>query len=532
MHTVGLTVEQIAERFSDRLSMRLHAGENGVKKVVERLAVMETADFDLGAQPEGMLVLTTLSFIEGAGVEPVIRLMGLNPAALAVKTSRYVAKIPQEIEKAAEEYAVPLFEISGGVFFSEAIRLITAAIVSADESPDNQTRRRAQILEKYMNDEPLEIILDSLGRILGKTCFFIDIHGDLLGSCLMPGAESEEALARLGAKLLKQSFLIHKRERYFYCEDNTVFPCLAGGNMLGVLVILGMRTLTEECEELVLQTLSYITVRVCERKIAEQGERAAAGSVLDEVLFQEHKSAEIIRRRLENDGFQLQELYAFVILSLREPEPRSARFGLVEFCCSQIERSFENLLIRRDRGGITCLVSFREDSPLARKGGLATRIIAFTKRIMPAGSELFDIGFSLVQSDPSALTDGFLQAQSAITRGRIYRPEKHIYDYASFIMQGILAQAKDTQEYKWLKKNVADALTERDSLYESGLWDALGALFRLRSLKLAADELHIHISTLRYRLQKIKDITGLDFFSAYGNYVLHTAYLIWMEQKN
>ena len=111
--------------------------------------------------------------------------------------------------------------------------------------------------------------------------------------------------------------------------------------MLGVLVILGMRTLTEECEELVLQTLSYITVRVCERKIAEQGERAAAGSVLDEVLFQEHKSAEIIRRRLENDGFQLQELYAFVILSLREPEPRSARFGLVEFCCSQIERSFE-----------------------------------------------------------------------------------------------------------------------------------------------------------------------------------------------
>ena len=108
-----------------------------------------------------------------------------------------------------------------------------------------------------MNDEPLEIILDSLGRILGKTCFFIDIHRDLLGSCLMPGAESEEALTRLGAKLLKQSFLIHKRERYFYCEDNTVFPCLAGGNMLGVLVILGMRTLTEECEEQVLQTLSY-----------------------------------------------------------------------------------------------------------------------------------------------------------------------------------------------------------------------------------------------------------------------------------
>ena len=169
---------------------------------------------------------------------------------------------------------------------------------------------------------------------------------------------------------------------------------------------------------------------------------------------------------------------------------------------------------------------------MARKGGLATRIIAFTKRIMPAGSELFDIGFSLVQSDLSALTDGFLQAQSAITRGRIYRPEKHIYDYSSFIMQSILAQAKDTQEYKWLKKNVSDALTERDSLYESGLWDALDALFRLRSLKLAADELHIHISTLRYRLQKIKDITGLDFFSAYANYVLHTAYLIWMEQKN
>lgn len=71
---MGISALRIKELFEDRLSLRLKAGEAGMGRVVEKLAVMETEDFYLGAEPRGMFVLTTLSFVQkdGAGMEAVI----------------------------------------------------------------------------------------------------------------------------------------------------------------------------------------------------------------------------------------------------------------------------------------------------------------------------------------------------------------------------------------------------------------------------------------------------------------------------
>ena len=92
-------------------------------------------------------------------------------------------------------------------------------------------------------------------------------------------------------------------------------------------------------------------------------------------------------------------------------------------------------------------------------------------------------------------------------------------------------QCTDTQEYQWLEKQVMEPLSERDRLYESDLWETLAVLFRAQSLKAAANDLHIHISTLRYRIQKIEEVTGFDYLSPYGNHVLHTAYILWQDKQ-
>lgn len=160
------------------------------------------------------------------------------------------------------------------------------------------------------------------------------------------------------------------------------------------------------------------------------------------------------------------------------------------------------------------------------------RLAAFRNNALTSHSEMVDIGISLVQTDAAAMTQSSSQAKTAITLGRLYRKEKHVYPYSSFVIQGMLYHCTEMQEFKWLEQQIVNPISERDELYESCLWETLGVLFQGSSLKEAANDLHIHISTLRYRIQKIKDLTGFDYLTPYGNFVLHTAYLIWLDKQS
>ena len=532
---MGISALRIKELFEDRLSLRLKAGEAGMGRVVEKLAVMETEDFYLGAEPRGMFVLTTLSFVQkdGAGMEAVIGLIRAGVSVLGVKINRYFNEIPRDIVDVADQYGIPLFEIGSDIHFSNVIRLITEEIVMESAGGKDETAsRHAQLLRKYMNDEPLEAILGSLGEMIGASCFFIDVQSRILASYQFPQRASNRNISLLGNKLLKKSLNYGRKKHCFYDEKDAVFLCQAGETLLGVLVIMDQGQLPRECEEVVWQALSYIVVRVCEQRITERQSAMDQGSgLLDQVLFQQQREGAVIRNHLKNGGFELLDRYAFIVVARRETGGGEVSSAPMEYCGAQLRNCFERCIIKWDSHGIKCLITFPKDSSMAQSGVLADRMIAFRNQYLSSDEHFFDIGLSLVQDDPCEITRSFLQAQAAIEHGRIYRPEKHIYDYAAFLVQGLLHQAQGTQEYNWLCQNVVEPISERDRLYESGLWETLDVLFRVRSLKVAANDLHIHISTLRYRLQKVKDVTGLDFLTAYGNYVLHTAYLIWMENN-
>lgn len=530
---MGISSGKIKELFENKLSLRLLAGSCGLDRTVERLAVMETEDFCLGAEPKGMFVLTTLSFVQkdGGGIEAVVALMSEGLSALGIKINRYVNQVPQAILDAAEIYGVPVFEVDGGILFSNMIRLVTEAIVVDEGGKSGLATGHTKLLRKYMNDEPLEAILNSLGEAIGCSCFFVDVRGCILATYTFPAHPENRNYAAIGGKMLEKSLMFTKKEYCFYEGKDAAFLCRAGETLLGVLAVLNMKALSKECEDIVLQTISYVAVRICEQRIVENRSLTdQGGCLLDQVLFRDYSEGEEIRSYLKDGGFDLLDRYAFVVISRRESRG-IAGTAPIEYCQAQLQRSFEHCLLKWDHDGIKCLITFGQDSPLARNGGLTDRMTAFQNRFFASGKEYFDIGLSLIQDDPCEMTRSYLQARQAIVQGKIYRPGRHLYDYSAFLIQGLLYRARDTQEYRWLNEWVVKPISERDRIYKSGLWETLDVLFRVRSLKTAASELHIHITTLRYRLQKVKDITGFDFLSAYGNYVLHTAYLIWIENK-
>lgn len=522
---MSLTIAQLSERFSEELSMKIRAGEAGVGRTVNRFGVMETADFNTGAEPDGMFVLTTLSFVSenGSGLEAVRKLIRSGPAGVGIKTKRYFAEIPDQIVQCAEENRVPLFEITSDVTFSSFIRTATEAIVM-----DTYSMR----MFKAAHYSSLAKILETLGEMLGGTCFFMDVSGDITVGHEVSAGKSDANFRKIGNQMLGKFLRNAKDHNCFYEEGAAAFPCYAGGIFLGLLVWVGPARLTEMSESIVFMTLSYIAVQICERRISQFAASVdAEQNLLSQILFAEQGNGALIKSRMKDIGFELLDAYVFVLLSVREEYVDACGPEVIEYCRSQMARRFKNSTMSWGRTSVKCLITFSDAEAPQREEDIRSRLVAFRNGELSSVSDMIDMGVSFIQNDSAELRQSYLQAQTAISLGRLYRPSKHIYSYHAFAIQGMVHRCTDLQEYRWLQRHVVDPLSERDRFYESGLWETLSVLFRVRSLKVAADELHIHISTLRYRLQKIMEITGFDYLSSYGNYVLHTAYIIWMNQK-
>ena len=61
--------------------------------------------------------------------------------------------------------------------------------------------------------------------------------------------------------------------------------------------------------------------------------------------------------------------------------------------------------------------------------------------------------------------------------------------------------------------------------------ETLSCVVENATLEQAAKKQNIHVNSVRYRLQKIKNICGLDFFNQNEKYIMIIAYMIYKNRK-
>lgn len=526
---MGITVAQLMEKYSHVFSLELQTGEGGLSNTIQRIGVMETEDFATGSDANGLFVISTLSFAVNnpETLDAVIRLIQAQPAGLAIKTKRFFNEIPAAVLACAEACNVPLFEFTANVPFSRFITDVSKTLAEEELCIDEKIVSKARHLRKYMSSEPLEEILSDLDSTLGTECFFIDVYGSIVTS-----REAHRNYSVLGGRLLERGISFsHTRERIIE-DGTTAFVCRTGNVFLGLLVFVDVGSITEEMEDIIELSLSHVAVRVCEMRISRaDGTVESTQNLLNQIMLLEKGDNRMMRNRIRDLGLELLDQYVFVVMAIREELPLCVKSALIEYCEAQLQNRFENIILAEDRSGLRCLITFSAQDNLAQKNAIYNRLSAFRNSALASHSEMIDIGISLVQTDASAMAQGSTQAKNAVSLGRLYRNEKHVYSYSSFVIQGMLHHCTEMQEFKWIEQQIIAPISERDALYDSCLWETISILYQVPSLKEAANKLHIHISTLRYRIQKIKDLTGFDFLNTYGNYVLHTAYLIWLDKQ-
>ncbi|MFP7170732.1 CdaR family transcriptional regulator [Terribacillus halophilus] len=152
-------------------------------------------------------------------------------------------------------------------------------------------------------------------------------------------------------------------------------------------------------------------------------------------------------------------------------------------------------------------VSYNEEIVVLKAAGSKWGLNHFLERLQKISSENVRMGIGRVANQLNQLKASFSQAKNAIMVGSKLDPDRNCFPYEKYQLEIMLS--------KVIREEDKSAFSYYDNLLDQGrkgeLIDTLEAYIREGGeLNKIAESLFIHRNTLRYRLDKIAELTGKD----------------------
>lgn len=525
---MGITVADLLKLNIYRENAQAVVSE-GLKNEVQYFTVMEAPDFHFDSLTAHVFILTTLSAHHDSleEVNRIIRgLCETNVAAIGIKLGRFINEIDPSTIEIVQEYHVPLITFSQNVFFREILSSSLALI--------SDTQRVIIDQINIMNRELFDAILHhcSWKQLIKLLCDKIECYGccmDAMGTRIAEASSLTVDLDVNAVRAAMDRFFVQQeevtRQNYMQCGNIIIFPCRAKQEFLGVLCIVVEDNRTELVLPLAEAIANALSVKFLEHNLKVQTEREMVASILDDVLFSEHKDENVIIDRLTLLNFEPQEHHVLVVIKGRDndfSERNSSR--TLDVIQNLFQQRFESTVVFVRGSRYIALLSYKNE----KKAATMSKIMEYcSTSIEKVTHQRLDIGCSMPVTDFREMPECYQQAKHALQYGRMVHPESRVYLYDDYFEMGLISYGLHTNAGDTFFKCIINPILEYDRKYKSELWPTLECCFFHSTLENVSAKLYIHISTLRYRLQKIQALTGYNYFDIKGRMSLYMAYLLY-----
>ncbi|MDR3587170.1 MAG: PucR family transcriptional regulator ligand-binding domain-containing protein [Desulfosporosinus sp.] len=523
---MAVTLSELCATELFRSGFRLIAGSGGLDREVRHVTVMEVPDFPDYMQ-ENVFVLSTLYSMkdsESLLQEVMTKLGKCRIAGLAIKIDRFVEQVPSCMVQLAEEFDLPLFSMSKEITFREVINTVLSEVINEQFGTIKCLHEQYELLlGSVLEGDKIGTFLDNLGKILDCYCACVATSGKILAQ-YRPTPEDDVGVELLLQDEAYRSSPVVSPAQY---GDFYLFPCLAHQHVLGHIIVKMTKQPNDRELLLIKQVVGFVSIKLLEKHLMIETEQRMVTAIADEILFRRYQDESIVQDRVQLLGLNPQKHHMVLLLSFRSKDDSADSLQIVKRqWFVRLQTEFPNSAVFLKAPEIVVIISLPEKSPLLSDAYLRRTLKTFLKGRPEKESNDVDIGYSFLVKDMRRLPDCYEQAQKAVALGRTFKPESNVFCYSDFIKEGLLLRGIDTTEHRILIKQIINPIKEYDCKYHAELWLTLGTCLAASSLEKAAQELHIHSSTLRYRLGKIKTLTNIDFFSAEGRLSLNLTYIL------
>ena len=520
---------------------KLIAGAEGLDHTVEWVRLMETPE----VQPRaGDLLFTTGFPIKDdpdAQIRLVSRIADSGGAGLVVRPMPYLRKLPPEMVTEADRLQVPLFTVSAGVQLIDLMAPLLERIINAEHW---RLKRSIEIHHRFT-----ELVLD--GKGVNEICRTL---ADLLESAVVVEDASFHLLAHAGGSadphrketILRQGtpqrVLFDPQIQRMLREvearrgplkvpafphlgmsrERLIAPILAANQVLGYISVLDHPPHNEELAFMAIEQAALVlALSIAKERELSEVEGRVRGEFLEDLLHGTYGEEPAAQRRARHVGYPLHGDHIVMLVDIDDFRGFNRTRQISEDAIQALKREF----LRRVTGIVRAsypraLVQGRSDQvvsllPLgAESGDHQARSHAIGMQVQQVIADwkpgfTVSVGFSGPTQAPGGVAGALREVTSVMESLARFKRWGQVVAVPELGLTGLLAAVTDERLVDYSRRHLGP-LIEHDTTRKGSLVPTLRAYLETGEQQQAAQRLRIHPNTLRYRLDRIREISAVD----------------------
>jgi purine catabolism regulator len=531
-----VTVEQIL-RLGALGQARVLAGTRGLDHAVTSVTVGEVPDIAEWLSG-GEIVLSTMFALTNDTDRQrdfCRRIMAAGAAALFVKPKRFVGSFPIDVLEIAEKRGFPIIEVPQEVRWTRIMQEAMEVLIDRQASMLEKSQEiHQQLLEVVISGGGWSEVASAAARLIDKPVLVLDVSLEPLGvSADFPWPEGElhrlldrpavrpqfESLARSPSKLLH---LVEEGVPPLFAV-----PIVVSHSCLGYVCTITERDELDEMERVALENAATVAaVEMARDQVRFETEVRLKGDFVDDLIGGRFSNEDSLLRRANFLGCDVSRGATVLVVDIDEFEKTVADRHLGEAEVQRLKARFFSRCTRLvSETEPHSLVSLKSDRVIIFLiGDSATDPKAVERlngRLQSRAREVGDfsvsVGVSRFTPEPSGLRKAFEEALAALKVGRKLQGHGSIMHFDGVGSYKLLLSIweHDPEELRGLYAETIGPIERYDQQNDSQLMKTLTTyLSNDENLSKTAEDLYAHRHTIRYRLQKIADLTGLSVFKS------------------
>lgn len=519
--------------FKDAIVVAGHEGLNNEIKWINIIEILDEFEF----LHEGELLITTafgLNGFDSSYHRKIIRKLAERKlAAVAIQIGYYLDEIPDSWIKLSNEYKLPLIRIPQKVSFSEINRAITDKLTQQDADLEYAQRINMILTDALLSQEGLSGITEALYRLTGHPIRILNYFYHVVSWAGMEkpcktALEAEfHSMKRQGFMDIVSALLKPYEISNVKCDDipeQILAPIRTGGEIYGYLsAIKNDIKFTKKSLIAFTQAAS-----LCSLDLIKE----------DNVLKTRHNyNQEFFKELISNKQISKERLeYWSTKIHLPSKTPlsacviRSHEFNQKDL--KKITSLIELFLGQKHINGITA--HFENEIIIMIFSGMFNKAEAFRvfiKEMKESIGKYFDnldihIGVGSEYDDISDFRKSYDEANKVVDCHVLSLKNEDKVFYKDLGLLRLVSEISNTDALYSFYKDTVEILLEHDKNNCMNLVNSLKVFLEYLNINQASKKLYIHRHTLKYRLNKIQDLTGLDPSIPEHQFILNMGLLV------
>jgi Sugar diacid utilization regulator len=533
---MAVSVEQIL-KLAVLAQARVLAGAGGLDRAVTSVTVGEVPDIADWLSGGEIVFSTMFALTNDTDRQRDFcrRIMAAGASALFVKPTRFVGSFPLDVLEIAEKRDFPIVEVPLEIRWTRIMEEAMGLLINRQASLLEKSQEiHRDLLEVVINGGGWTEVAGAAARLIDKPVLVLDVSLEPLGVSAdfpWPGAELHRLLDRPAVRAQFDGLARFPNKLLHLVEEGVpplfAVPIVVSHSCLGYVCTVTEHHELEEMERVALEHAATVAaVEMAREQVRFETEVRLKGDFVDDLIGGRFSSEDSLLRRASFLGCDLSHGATVMVADVDEFERTMAARMLNENEVQNLKARFFNRCTRVvSEVEPLSLVSLKSDRVIIFLPGPAAvdprSMERLTSRIQSLGREVADlsvsVGVSRFIADLAGLHKAFEEALAALKVGRKLQGLGSVMHFEGVGSYKLLLSIweHDPEELRALYQETIDPVDRYDRQTASQLLLTLTTFFgNDENLSKTAQDLFAHRHTIRYRLQKIAELTGLSVFKS------------------